>query len=54
MISVGVQIGVVLSRGLTTRAGFHCIISLVLTLARAGRRSPEGIQERQTNAQPSK
>lgn len=54
MISIGVHIGVVLSTGLIARAGFHCVISLALTLARARKKLPEGVQERETNAQPPK
>lgn len=54
MISIGVYIGVVLSTGLTLRAGFCCIISLALTLVRVGKKLPEGLQERLTNAQLSK
>lgn len=50
MISVGVQIGLVLSTGSTRGACFHCIISITPTLVRDGRKLPEGIQERQTNA----
>ena len=54
MISIGVYSGVDLSTGLTLRAGFCCIISLALTPVRVGKKLPEGLQERLTNAQLSK